>query len=85
MSVVDDLLEEQREQCSMPVEESAPGSLANDYFPAAHHLKLTVPEGDFLELTLVKHVCIHEVQAVGNHGLSQLVVAAFVAFNDNEH
>lgn len=69
----------------MPVEESAPGSLADDYFPAAYHLKLTVPEGDFLELALVKHVCIHEVQAVRNHGLPQLVVAAFVAFNDNEH
>ena len=64
MSIGDDLLEKEREQRSVPVEESAPGSLTDDNFPAAHHLELAIPEVYLLEFPLAEYFCVDKVQAV---------------------
>ncbi len=58
MSVSDDLLQKEREESSVPIEESASGRLADHDFPAWHHLELLIPEQDVLELFLSEHVSI---------------------------
>ena len=85
MSISDNLLEEQGEECSMPVKESAASGLAHDNLPAAHHFKLVVPILDLLEFPLIKHIGIDQTQAMLNYGLSELIKATLVALNDVHH
>jgi len=83
--VRDDLLEEHREERSVPVEEPAPGGFSDDDLPAADHLKLVVPVLDLLELALVENVGVDQAQAVGDDSFAELVVATFVALDDIHH
>ena len=85
MPVSDDLLEEQGEERSVPVKESAARCFAHDHFPAAHHLQLVIPVLDLLELALVEYVSVDQAQAVRNYRLPELIVAALVALNDVHH
>ena len=49
--ISDNLLEQEREQGAMPVQESASSGFSHDDLPAAHHLQLVIPVLDFDKLT----------------------------------
>ena len=85
MPVSNDLLKEQGEESSVPVEESAARCFAHDHLPATHHLQLVIPVLYLLELALVEDISVDQAQAVLNDCLPELVVATLVALNDIHH
>ena len=85
MSVANDLFKEGREVHSLPIEESASGSLAHHGLPAADNLEFPIPVGDLLNLTLLEDICTNQIHAVAYDRFSECIIATFVALKDSHH
>lgn len=85
LPIAADVFQEVGDEHAVPVEEPATGRLAHNHFPAAHHLQLVVPVLNIVELGAAEDGVVDEVEAVRNDRLPQLVVAALVRLNDDEH
>ena len=85
LAIGDDLIEENREQSTVPVQEAATSRFAHHDLPAADHLELLVPVCYFIKLACRENISINQVDALLDHGLPKCVIAALVALDDVHH